>query len=87
MPERMKEAIALYTEHHDYAKHYLKGAFEQLSVDELFDEQLYMSDLLALHAYNMIVIDTEPVMIPVYAMICKRILDALCETMEKEINR
>ena len=54
---------------------------------ELMKEASVMASVLAIHAVNVLIVESDPVMLPVYALTCQNLAKTIASIMEEMIDK
>lgn len=88
MPE-LKEAFDLYVDMNDKVRHHMHSmaADHNVSDLELTAEASAMAAILSLCANQILVIEEDPVMVPVYAFMCEDLYNVIASIMQNDIDK
>ena len=85
----LKEALDLYVDMNDMVRHHMHSmaADRNVSDIELTAEASVMASILSLYANQILVIEEDPVMVPVYAFMCEDLYNAIASFMQNDIDK
>jgi hypothetical protein len=84
----LREALDLYDDMNDMIRHHMHSMVEDHNVSdtELTAEASAMAAILSLYANQILVIEEDPVMLPVYAFMCENLYNAISSVINDSID-
>ena len=85
----MIEEMKLYEELREDVRHHLNSLLADMNVSnmEIAEESAKLAEILSIHAFNLIAIRDDPVMLPVYGLMCQMICNTINKVMAEEVQK